>query len=168
MTDPFSIETYDLPAEQEPVDDDIVGFNDIVLEPFSPRRRRLAGLLGLKFFQFIFVEFRTIAEFRTWRGFENDVILTLWVCTQSIDEVNHALAFPRLGLVKANDWADEFPLAPGEPQWNEACEAASKILWSIVDRVLDAPDVDEDESDSEGESDSSEGIKKNDSESSED
>lgn len=134
MSDPFDIDSYDRP-EPDPYDSDLIPFDDGVLEPFSPRRRRLAGLLGLRFFQALDVEFSSIAQFRSWRGLEQDVAIVLWVCTLDHKLVDRALVYPDQSRQVLNDWADARALAPGEPQWSAALQAAGKILWDIVERM---------------------------------
>ena len=116
---------------------------DEQLEPFSGRRRRIAERLGLRFFNVLSDPegFHEFSESKSYKGFEDDMVLVLWLCSVSKERCARARKFPDKAIDAADDWADERGIFPGGPGHGEACQVFTEIVVDVLSSVAQAAGV---------------------------
>ena len=117
-------------------------FQNKPLEPFSGRRRRIAEKLGLRFFDVVgggdAAALEQFSETKSYKGFEDDIVLVLWLCSVSKERVARARKFPDRAFDDADDWADEHGIYPGGHGHAEACQVFTSIVFDILNAVMQA------------------------------
>ena len=110
------------------------------LEPFSGRRRRIAERLGLRFFDVLSNPegFEEFSETKSYKGFEDDMVLVLWLCSVSKERCARARKYPDRAMDEADDWADEKGIFPGGPGHAEACQTFTEIVVDVLSAVMQA------------------------------
>jgi len=110
------------------------------LEPFSGRRRRIAERLGLRFFDVLSnpAGFEEFSETKSYKGFEDDMVLVLWLCSVSKERCARARKYPDRAMDEADDWADEKGIFPGGPGHAEACGTFTEIVVDVLSAVMQA------------------------------
>ena len=110
------------------------------LEPFSGRRRRIAERLGLRFFDVLSNPegFEEFSETKSYKGFEDDMVLVLWLCSVSKERCARARKYPDRAMDEADDWADEKGIFPGGTGHAEACGTFTEIVVDVLSAVMQA------------------------------
>ena len=118
-------------------------FNGEKLEPFSSRRKRVAGALGMRmFFRVDAEDWRSLSNEGTYDGIDQDIATVLWVCLQTPARLIRALRFRNEAIEELNDWADSAEIAVGENRHAEAIEAFSEIIMDIINSQAENADDD--------------------------
>jgi len=151
-TDPEYTGAFDSPADAAFDRSEQYFFQGEPLEAFSGRRRRIAERLGLRFFAVLSgADFERFVEEQTYPGFSDDMVLVLWLCSQSKERCARARRYRDQALEAADDWADERGIFPGGDGHQEACEVFTKIVADVL-ASISTPDDAEGEGDGPGKS----------------